>query len=313
MIPGISEYIRETLHSFKEDDALLLDSTLIPLDDAHFAPLHFSSEKKKIAFVDGGQAEILSAGNFSLHFIRVAGQIFEGIVKKEKVTHEFYLFTYPVSQGEVLYYKSVIFTDKEKLIDEQDLFISSYDQSIRVGVERGSIIRIASMARRFAELSLASSLKADFVMLDGTLEKTFVHEEKYLSRLPMNACALAKSNSLLTLSGNSPIVLLNKRSLYDCFVYVVDDKTSFVKLHPDATHVFRFEGQRECLLFLQNHVADPLFLGYPYGLVYADQIARVSNQEREALMMRFLLDKKNEEILPYLRTMDVHGILDSMS
>ena len=92
----------------------------------------------------------------------------------------------------------------------------------------------------------------------------------------------------------------------------IKEKTSFVKLHPQAKHVFRFEGDEEILPLLIYNSNDALFLGYPYGLILIDKIARVSNQEKNSLRMKFLLNKENKEISEYLRTADAHSILDNL-
>jgi hypothetical protein len=106
--------------------------------------------------------------------------------------------------------------------------------------------------------------------------------------------------------------LLSKIGPRGCWSYFVENKTYFVKLHPLSKHVFRFEGDKEVLPELLNHSNDALFLGYPYSLIVADQLARVSNTEKQALRMNFLLRAENQEILEYLNTTNAHDILDSL-
>ena len=135
-------------------------------------------------------------------------------------------------------------------------------------------------------------------------------QEKYI---PDNVSALAKSSSLFTTSGNSPVILLNKIGLSNCWSYFLTDKTYFVKLNQKAKHVFRFEGNKEVLPYLINNSNDALFLGYPYGLIFVDKIARISNSEKNSLKMNFLLRKDNQEIAEYLNTSNAHEILDNIS
>ena len=177
-------------------------------------------------------------------------------------------------------------------------------------MERAPITKVANIARRFAELKLATQIKSDFIILDGTLEKTFNQEEKYLTLLPFNVSVLAKTSSLFTTLGNSPVVLLNKIGPQGCWCYFVNDTTAFVKLHSQARHVFRFEGNKEILPLLLENSSDALFLGYPYGLIFADKVARVSDEEKQALRMKFLLCKENREIVDYLQATNAHSILD---
>jgi len=313
MLSEISHHIRTHLSSFSADDKIIFNSSLLPCNPAHFSQLVPASASKTIAFIDGGQADIISAGNFCLSFIRVGAVLFQADQKVGYEKKEFYLFTKARYAEKDLFYESIIFpVGSEVQIDVQDLAISSTDSSIRIGLERAPITAVTTMARRFAELKLAASIKADYVILDGILEPTLKNEEKYILQLPSSVSALAKTCSLFTTSGNNPIVLLNKMGGLGCWTYHVENKTYFVKLHESAKHVFRFEGNAGALSYLVNNSRDALFLGYPYGLILADKLARVSNEEKKSLRMNFLLRKENKEILNYLNASNAHEILDEM-
>lgn len=306
MLRQISEEIKLMLNQFSEEDNIIFNNKIIKINKDNFQQIE-KKDNKIIAFIDGGQAEIISTGNFCLSFIRVAAVFFQNNKKINQIKKEFYLFTKAKYFDNDLYYESKIFGDK--LIDENDLLISSNDSTIKTGSERAPISKITNMARRFAELSLANYLQSDYIVLDGTLEPTFKNEEKYLSE---KLSALAKSSSLFTTSGNSPVILLNKIGLDGCWSYFVENKTYFVKLNEKAKHVFRFEGNKEVLHYLIDNSNDALFLGYPYGLIFVDKIARVSNSEKNSLKMNFLLRKDNQEIVEYLSTSNAHEILDSL-
>lgn len=310
MLEEISKYLRENISNFPQEDKIIFNNKLIEINKDNFRSVPEEKESKKITFVDGGQAEIISAGNFCLSFIRVFAQTFLGEKRLENYKKEFYLLTTAKYLENDLWYESKIFGDR--LIDEKDLLISSNDSSIKNGLERAAIGRVANMARRLAELSLAAQIKADFIVLDGTLEPTFKQEEKYLAKLSGNTCALAKSCSLFTVSGNSPVVLLNKIGPDGCWSYFLEGKTHLVKLNQKAKHIFRFEGNPKILSYLIPNCRDALFLGYPYGLIFADKMARVSNEEKKSLQVNFLFRKENKDIAEYLTTSDAHEILDGM-
>ncbi len=303
MINEISQHLNQIITEFPEEDSIIFNNTNYKINKDNFHKL--SEQTHPITFIDGGQAEIISSANFCLSFIRVAAVKFPN---KETIKKEFFLLTTAKYINNDIYYYSKIFGDK--LIDENDLLISSNDKTIKTGNERAPITKITNMARRFAELSLAK--EAEFALLDGTLEKKFLNEDKYLMNLPEKTAALAKSSSLFTTSGNSPIVLLNKLSPEGCWCYKLNENTSFVKLNDKAGHVFRFEGDKELQNCLINNSSDALFLGYPYGLILADKLARVSNEEKNSLRMKFLLNSKNKEIVSYLRTSNAHEILDNL-
>ena len=307
MLTEISQEIKAMLNQFSAEDNIIFNNKIIRINKENFQEIT-ANENKTIAFIDGGQAEIISTGNFCLSFIRIAAVFFNNNKKINQTKKEFYLFTKAKYLNNDLYYESKIFGDKS--INEEDLLISSNDSSIKTGSERAPISKITNMARRFAELSLAKEIQADHIILDGTLEPTFKNEEKYI---PDNVSALAKSSSLFTTSGNSPVILLNKIGLSNCWSYFLENKTYFVKLNSKAKHVLRFEGNKEVLPHLIHNSNDALFLGYPYGLIFVDQIARVSNSEKNSLKMNFLLRKDNQEIAEYLSTSNAHEILDNIS
>lgn len=313
MLNEISLYLKGKINQFSSEDSIILNNKIIAVKEDNFfliSSLVNPENVKTISFIDGGQAEILTAANFCLSLIRVGSVTFRNLDKINAEKKEFFLLTTAKYQEDDLYYEARIFGDK--LIDESDLNICSNDQSIKTGLERAPIIKVTNMARRFAELSLAKQTTADFVVLDGILEPTFKNEERYLNQLSQNINGLAKSSSSFTTSGNSPVVLLNKIGPSGCWNYKVDENTSYVKLHPQAKHVFRFEGSKEVLSHLIQNCGDALFLGYPYGLLLADKLARVSNQEKSSLMMRFLLNKENKDVADYMTTSNAHGILDNL-
>ncbi|MBT4651620.1 DNA double-strand break repair nuclease NurA [Candidatus Woesearchaeota archaeon] len=309
MIEQISKEIKEVLNSFSSEDKIIFNGRTIELNKG-FKGINDKEGEKTVAFVDGGQTEVISTGNFCLSFIRIFAQVFKGQEKLNSYKKEFYLFTRAKWIEGELFYQSKIYGDRA--IDEKDLLISSNDITIKKGVERASVSKVANIARRFAELSLGSSIEANFIVLDGTLEKSYRNEEKYLGKLSAGVCALAKSCSLFTVSGNNPMILLNKLCPPGCWSYFVDNKTSFVKLHPLAKHVFRFEGNLEVLPYLVENSRDAVFLGYPYGLMLADRFARVSNAEKSSLKASFLLRAENKEIGKYLSSSNAHDILDNL-
>ena len=300
MITEISQYLQNHIQTL-ENDAIIFKNKLYQIDKDNFT--NISSETQPITFIDGGQAEIISSANFCVTFIRVVAVEYPS---KKISKKEFYLVTTAQSNNNEIYYQSKIFGDS--IINEQDLYLSSEDSTIKTGRERAGISTIANIARRFAELSLASNYQ--HVLLDGSLDMKYKNEETYMKS---HLASVAKSSSLFTSSGNSPVVLLNSIGPEGTWKYEINNETSFVRLHESAKHVFRFDGNKSLLSSLISNSKDALFLGYPYGLILADQLARVSNSEKESLRMKFLLNKDNEKIVKYLQTSNAHSILDSLS
>lgn len=294
------------LLEFPAADQIIFNNKIIEASTNNFQAIPPADPKKTIAFVDGGQGEIISASTFSLSLIRVFAQVFQNSQKKEHFIHQFYLLAKAKWQDNDLIYSGQIFTPEQKIIEESDLEISSLDPSIKMGMKRAPLSQITNMARRLAELSLASRIKADYVVVDGLSELTCPQEKKYLTS-QLNF--LAKTSHLFTAKGNSPAQLLNKISPAGCWYYPLDKQTYLAKLHPQAKHIFRFEGNIFTLPFLAENSKDALFLGYPYGLIIADQFARISHSELNSLKIKFNF----KEIQGYLNDTNAHQILDSIS
>lgn len=322
MFNQISQEINNLVTNYSSEDKIIFRNKNLNVNEINFKVIDNVESLKTVTYIDGGQAEIVSVGNFCLSFIRIFAAKFLGAEKLNFVKHEFYLLTYAKaglgSGSNDLMYFSKIFpvTEGFNLLDEEELTISSEDSSIKEGWERAPIAKVANMARRFSELRLAKRLAlqnySDYFLLDGVLEPTFKREETILSELSNNVCGLAKSCSLFTMQGNSPVALFSNLGPSSVWSYFLDKNCYFVKLHDKAKHIFRFEGDVSVLPHLLANSEDALFLGYPYGLIFADRMARVSNVEKDSLRMKFLLDKKNEALLKYLNSSNAHEILDSL-
>lgn len=310
MIQALVTELQKLLESFSPEDIFLINNQSIPINNHQFQPLS-PQAGKTIAFIDGGQAEILSAANFQLSFIRVCAVLFRDTNRISLQKKEYYLLTTVHYENNDYYYHSKVFGDGTPLIP--NLQILATDSIISTGHRRAPLSVMSAMARRFSELALAAQATADIVVLDGTLEATYPGEEEYLTHLGTNVIALAKTSDLVTVKGNNPTVFLQHK-FPGCWWYPVAEEQgktlSFVKLHPKSQHVFRCETNKspEIVSSLLSYCTDPIFIGYPYGLIVADQHARVSREEQRSLEVQFLI--KNPQLKAYLRSKDAHRILD---
>ncbi len=310
MISAVVKELKKVIDTFSVEDSLLINNKLLPINKNNFQPLSPQSGKT-IAFIDGGQADILSAANFHLSFIRVCAVLFRDTNRISLQKKEYYLLTTVHYENNDYYYHSNVFGDGTPLIP--NIQIRATDPIISTSHRRAPLSVMSAMARRFSELALAAQLKADVIVLDGTLEATYPTEEEYLARLGTNIIALAKTSDLVTRQGNNPMALLHQQ-FPGCWWYPVTEKdkttTSFVKLHPKSDYVFRCETNNspEIVSSLLSYCTDPIFIGYPYGLIVADQQARVSHQEQRSLELQFLI--KNPQLKMYLHSKDAHRLLD---
>ena len=65
---------------------------------------------------------------------------------------------------------------------------------------------------------------------------------------------------------------------------------------------------------LKNISNDPIFLGYPYGLIDVDQYVRVSDEEKNYLKIKFSakLGKQFKKLSTEENSINAHQILDSI-
>ncbi len=77
MLKEISQHIKNQINNFSNQDSLIFNNKIIDIHLDNFSSLDVVSVGNKIiAFIDGGQTEIISTGNFFLSFIRVSSVIF---------------------------------------------------------------------------------------------------------------------------------------------------------------------------------------------------------------------------------------------
>ena len=316
------------------------DYRAIQLDKGNFHPIKETNNANKLAFVDGGSAEILKSANFSLSMIRTFYCIYQGNKRIKSGKKEFYAFTNAIEKDNELYYNTEIISNNAAIPDKNDLLISSFDDTIRQGIARASISNVSNVIRRFSELTLAADLidnleKDDIIILDGSLQCTFTNERKYMDSLFEKAIrkgvivtGLSKTTSLMTDKGNSINNALAKYNIEGKWLYnpIAEIKSnahkadiSFVKLHEKSKHIFRHEICKEqkeklrgAISSLSGNSKDSVFVGYPYGLIDADKNARVSNNEKGMLKAFFSVKfgKDWERINESLTTNDAHEILD---
>jgi hypothetical protein len=329
--------------SYKEDEMPHFSKegyTPIKLAKENFHDIRKKESSKKIAFIDGGNQEIVGAHNFSLQMIRVYYTIYQGNKRTEKGTNEAFVLISALKKDKSLLYDVKIFS-KDKTFNIKNLSFDAYDTTLSVGQRMVKVESVGDVARKFLEIAtaktLCKSLSGGFILLDTTLEVTVNGEKKYFDELYEEAgknnvavAALSKTTALLTESGNSVLAILNFMKTNNEWYYYPLVKINnpehnaevyLVKLNNNSKHIFRLEINKdskdridELLSLLMENSTDPVFPGYPYGLIEADKFARVTNREidvkRTQLFMK--IGKDFEKLKNHLNTKNAHNILDSI-
>ena len=279
----------------------------------------------KIAFIDGGNAEILASSAFSLHIIRIIALVYEQNKRIQIKKKEFKVLT-TIDKDEY-----VTKSFPKEAFKETRFKIN--DPNLKTGNDNVSISKIGSLIRRLAELEMAKNLTndAELIILDGSLETKYQEERVYLDKLQevikdTALIAISKTCNIITNKGNSITALLKNiksdKWYYDPNIKKQDKDYNaqlyFIKLHEKSDYVFRmdlFRGEiNQILPLLTINSKDPVFLGYPYGLIEADKLARISNKEADLIKTQLMVNfgKDWNKIKPSLNSVNAHQILDNI-
>ena len=242
---------------------------------------------------------------------------------------------------------------RKYLPDEKDLIFNSFDRSLMIGNRRAQLTSAAASSRIFGEWKLAENViknclePGDMLVRDGSLQTQVTGESNYSNKAYEQAIkkkviftGLAKTSTLFTDTGMplfSAISIIAKRNelgdqrwFYQPIVEIQapDHRAEMlaVRLHPKSKHVFRFEILKdqaekmgeydEVVSQLAENSRDATFLGYPYGLIEADRVARVRNEEIEPHRILLLSTLSGlgawPELEAFIRSVDAHQIIDEI-
>ena len=249
--------------------------TAFPLVKDGFRLISDKRSQRKLAFVDGGNNEIIGAPNFSVQLNRVYSSSWKGKEREQwKLPRvEFFSSTYSCfKDGDIHYNTSVVPSSKESeryLPLAKDLSFSSIDRSLMNGNQRADIDRVGSVARRFAEWrmalhSLEKLNRGDVLVMDGTLQSNFTNETNYVKTLSDGVkdkgvvlTGISKVSTIFTTTALSLLGavtgLAQKEKIAGNWYFPVAESRSIdhdaiitiAKLNPIAERVFRIEIQRE--------------------------------------------------------------------
>lgn len=204
------------------------------------------------------------------------------------------------------------------LPSESDLQVKAFEPDFKLG-NKALMERMASMARRFAEWTIAEHIieseldEGDIIIKDGSLQTSHRNENKYVEKVFEKAkkkgvifSGLSKSCRLTTNTGYSLIASIEKFAKENeiefkewCYFPIARSKDGrehkavimVVKLNRNASTSFRFEiikdqadnmNKKEIVDVISSiaeYSKDITIPGYPYGLFDAHVWARVRNED----------------------------------
>ncbi|MDP6293166.1 MAG: DNA double-strand break repair nuclease NurA [Candidatus Woesearchaeota archaeon] len=269
----------------------------IPFDKENFQDLKL--EERKIAYIDGGNAEISGGANYSVQLLRTYATIWG----KERL--------HAVRKENPLVVQS---QNKEGMqwVSTSGSTFDFNEKGLMQGQHTPTPASVADHLRRIAELKLALEVvqhAPDIIVLDGNLETSTPTEANVMDTLK-RACqqhnilliGLAKTTSLVTDTGMGLPDALMQLTQKKSWVYhpITSGMLSMVKLHERGS-AYRMDGPPEAAHALAAHAKDAAFPGYPYPLIEADQLARIT--QNETLRYKLLLENTKQ-------ANDAHDVLN---
>lgn len=321
----------------------------VPFLADNFRQLDDMSDGGPLAFIDGGNAELIRSSALSVHFIRTASCTFDRPDGKRRdinrmeyisrarteMTDDGYSFVAHISGAD-----GTPCSFGPLKMDRENTILGKYPVNINL---------LGGILRRRAEwdeaFRAAGKMNGGIIVMDGTLQPLYPGESEVIKALTdlcrdrdIALTALAKTSSLMTTTGHSLpaalMLLADENGIDGAWYYTPiventnpehDADIMFVKLHPESRHCFRFEIARgtvessnldSVVATVASGSADVSFPGYPYGLIVADELARIPDSEKANLsvLVRSFLDREGalDKLRPLEATADSHDILDSM-
>jgi len=307
----------------------------VELSTDNFSDLEADVSGRTICCVDGGNNKIFESPTDSVHLIRIYFNLFKGEKRVENIQPTTALLI-SRSAGEKVEAElkpittSIPFSRSKFSLHKDEL-------EEKRPVSAGHTIRkyLEWEALQFAVEEFLE--KGDIVVRDGVLQTTVESERKFADKayktVEDNGTALvgiAKTSSLLT-TNDYPLIAsvqaiargTDKKAWY--YHPIARNKHPdhmgdmyIVKYHPSSRYAFRTEfyrkvdvNEEEVLKELAFQAKDPVFLGYPYGLVDADKKARVTDEEVDYL--KSMCDNRMKDAFrDKINTLNAHDRLSEL-
>ena len=280
-----------------KDETCIIGEHEFRLEEVEFLPIT-KQDIPSATFIDGGSASIFGTPARCIGIIKVCAVRTEGLQRKEIITHQYLVSITTNGDG---------FVVQSEALGPSDEYVGQVLNCEITGLREFTPEMLLDPLRAMAERALAPQ---GIVVHDGSFRTT----NQLLQRLVVNknACALSKTSGILT-SKQRPIgMALLTRAPKGSWMAKLAPGISCVRLNDRAAHTFILEGNcDDALPLLSAWSADMTFPGYPYPLVLADQMARVTNNERDAWRIVLSSDENAMKILAdELKATDAHAMLE---
>jgi len=304
-----------------------------PIDKNNFHEIK-NTEPKEIAFIDGGNIEIIGNNNFSFQLMRIYFTIYNNNKRTSNKKSDYFVLINSTKKENSIVYQAEIYKE-DKLVDTLEYELSKNNEQLKPESIINNIRRIYEI-RAITEISNTINQEA-IIVLDGNLCAKDETEQEELNKAyekikekQLLLSAISKTSSILTDTGVNLVGYINNLEDNDtkwtyqpiCTNNNPLHKAEIIiaKLHEKSEFAFIidiFNENKDKIQEICSQLAanskDPVFLGYPFGLIEADRQARCQNQEQSYLQTRLLQSKDSKKIRKLINTNKAHDILDSIN
>jgi|GEM_PF-1616308 len=272
-------------------------------------------------FVDGGNACVFDSPAVRVEYVRVYGTVHDGRERTTTRKEEGLVLVRNDGKGKIRV--------KGYAPLALELSLPENHPELSLGKESVSLGSVAALCRFILECRFLAAFgkDCDLVVRDGSLVGKNAFEEEELQKL-LNSkelvAGLCKMNTLLT-NGMSATASAFEQGPQGPWLTPYGKEAmvdiAIVKLDARSKYAFRLDVQGKVHDAMQRVAAalslvssDAAFPGYPYPLIEADQLGRVSNKELDLLRTRFMMEAGQDwkALERMARGSDAHDVLDRL-
>lgn len=344
------DFIKQKLIKFNPDSKIQyfnLSNNYIKNSIDKVSNIESEASSKPMYFVDGGLGTIFESNGMFIYSIKISCAKFENNKFTLKEDHNFKLITYldKDSFGKLRIFNKIYTDEKTNLLFNTDF--EKFNQQTLFDKEKYNfkdfdhLKTSGSTILRLLELIYIGKISNNngIIIRDGSFEIKHKIEQDIITKYSSNSTIVGisknsnfidqhgynLSNRLLEVSkDNESNLLLSDFFGYQDFLseYYDQIKVHLIKLHKHGVF-FRIDiltkkdnslNVKKELNQIRENSKDNALLGYPFGLVFVDQLARVANRDSEYEKINLLYKdpelKEKLENLSYNK--QFHAILDNM-
>lgn len=273
----------------------------------NFQEFDFKEKDRVLCCVDGGNNKIFETPSESIHLLRIYFNLFRGKKRVENI-EPLSLYLSCDHQEDEITVRSMKVNDSIPI--GSDEYVVKKEE-----LENGRPVNAGHTVRKYLEWETIKYVsenyleEGDIILRDGVLQTGVEGEREYAEEAynsveenGVHLVGLAKTCTLRTTCGFPLVAAIQELSTEvsegPWYYHPIAEnehpdhkgEMMVVKYHRNSNYAFRTEFYREIdnpveeiLEYMAFQAQDPIFLGYPYGLVDADKRARVTDEEIEYL------------------------------